>query len=95
MAKKMINLGTGPNTLDGDKIRVAFGKVNDNFTELYDRVEIIEVSEISWDQITDKPTIPTDISDLTDNQGLLDDTLDGGSAASGYNNEENIDGGGA
>lgn len=36
MAKKTINLGTGPNTLDGDKVRTAFGKVNDNFDELYD-----------------------------------------------------------
>lgn len=35
MAKKTINLGTGPNTLDGDKVRTAFGKVNDNFDELY------------------------------------------------------------
>jgi hypothetical protein len=46
MAKKIINLGTGPNTLDGDKVRVAFGKVNDNFTELYDQLENIEVGEI-------------------------------------------------
>ena len=35
MAKQTINLGTGPNTLDGDKVRTAFSKVNDNFDELY------------------------------------------------------------
>lgn len=34
MAKKTINLGT-PNGKDGDVIRDAFGKVNDNFNELY------------------------------------------------------------
>lgn len=36
MAKKIINIGTGPNTKDGDTVRVAFSKVNDNFTEVYD-----------------------------------------------------------
>jgi hypothetical protein len=36
MAKQTINLGTGPNTKTGDPLRTAFGKINDNFTELYD-----------------------------------------------------------
>jgi hypothetical protein len=36
MAKQTINIGTEPNSLDGDKIRTAFTKVNDNFNELYD-----------------------------------------------------------
>jgi hypothetical protein len=36
MAKQTINLGTGPNTETGEPIRTAFGKVNDNFTEVYD-----------------------------------------------------------
>lgn len=36
MAKKTIDLGTGPNTKDGDTVRIAFGKVNENFTEVYD-----------------------------------------------------------
>ena len=35
MAKQTINLGTGPNTGTGEPIRTAFGKVNDNFTEVY------------------------------------------------------------
>lgn len=35
MAKKTINIGTGPNTKDGDVVRVAFSKVNDNFDEVY------------------------------------------------------------
>ena len=35
MAKQTINLGTGPNTKTGDPLRTAFGKINDNFTELY------------------------------------------------------------
>ena len=35
MAKKTINTGTSANSRNGDSIRTAFGKVNDNFTELY------------------------------------------------------------
>jgi hypothetical protein len=35
MTQKIINLGTAANKGDGDVLRVAFGKVNDNFTELY------------------------------------------------------------
>lgn len=57
MAKQTINIGTGPNTKTGDPLRTAFTKINQNFTELYDAD-----SEL---------VIPTDISDLTDNDGLL------------------------
>ena len=35
MAKQIINLGTGELTGDGETIRSAFDKVNDNFNELY------------------------------------------------------------
>lgn len=35
MAQRNINIGTGPNTRDGDTVRNAFDKVNQNFTELY------------------------------------------------------------
>jgi hypothetical protein len=35
MAQLTIDLGTAPNDGTGDPIRTAFGKVNDNFTELY------------------------------------------------------------
>ena len=36
MTKQTIDIGTSPNKGDGDPIRVAFRKINDNFTELYD-----------------------------------------------------------
>jgi hypothetical protein len=36
MAKQTINLGTGELTGDGESIRSAFDKVNDNFDEVYD-----------------------------------------------------------
>lgn len=36
MAKQVIGIGTVPNDGTGDTLRIAFDKVNDNFTELYD-----------------------------------------------------------
>lgn len=39
MTKKTISVGTTPNDGTGDKLNIAFGKVNDNFTELYDNKE--------------------------------------------------------
>ena len=35
MAKQTVNLGTSANKGDGDPLRTAFDKVNDNFDELY------------------------------------------------------------
>lgn len=41
MAKQIINLGTSPNSGTGDRLRVAFNKVNENFTEVYVNMESI------------------------------------------------------
>ena len=35
MAKQTVNLGTSANKGDGDPLRTAFDKINDNFNELY------------------------------------------------------------
>lgn len=35
MARQTIDLGTSPNKGDGDPLRIAFDKINDNFAELY------------------------------------------------------------
>lgn len=35
MARQTINVGTGPNSLDGDVLRNAFIKINENFIDLY------------------------------------------------------------
>lgn len=35
MSQISINIGTGPNTKDGDTVRNAFDKVNQNFTDVY------------------------------------------------------------
>ena len=42
MAQQTINIGTYANKGDGDPIRVAFTKVNANFTDLYARVVVLE-----------------------------------------------------
>ena len=41
MTRRIINVGTGPNTKDGDTVRLAFQKVNDNFSEVYDTLDVL------------------------------------------------------
>ena len=76
MAKQTINLGTGELTGDGESIRSAFDKINDNFDELYIRDlntdaqtltlvgDTLSISGGNSVTIT-HPTIPTALSDLT------------------------------
>ena len=108
MAKQTINIGSSPNKGDGDPLRDAFDKINDNFTELYTLTggTTAELKELSQDYIsemivnathsgisvayndtantlaltgfsgaygdlTGAPSIPGDVSDLTDNTSLL------------------------
>ena len=42
MAQQNINIGSSANKGDGDPIRIAFTKVNANFTELYAKVVVLE-----------------------------------------------------
>lgn len=67
MAKQTINIGTAPNSRNGDPLRTAFTKANENFTELYNR----PVFDGNYNNLSNKPTIPADVSDLTDTQNLL------------------------
>jgi hypothetical protein len=93
MTKLTINIGNTPNDRQGDSLRAAFTKINANFDELYENITNIEIGEVTWESVTGKPVIPADLSDLTDNQGLLADSFDGGGAASEYDEEQTIDGG--
>lgn len=43
MAQRIINIGTGPNTKDGDTVRQAFNLTNENFTELYQNVNNLNI----------------------------------------------------
>jgi hypothetical protein len=51
MAKKNINIGSSENAGNGDPLRVAFGKINDNFTELYNLTggTVAELTELAQD----------------------------------------------
>ena len=40
MAKQTVNIGASANDGTGDTIREAFNKVNDNFTEVYDNIDV-------------------------------------------------------
>jgi hypothetical protein len=44
MTQQIINIGTSPNDTTGDPLRTAFGKVNANFTELYNNNYISKTS---------------------------------------------------
>lgn len=40
MAQQIINIGLAPNDLTGDGLRTGGDKINDNFTELYNKTDI-------------------------------------------------------
>jgi hypothetical protein len=74
MAKQTINIGTYELDTDisVDTIRAAFKKANENFSELYNN----DSADFNGDYstLTNKPTIPADVSDLTDTTSLLTST---------------------
>lgn len=49
MSQKTINTGTQENSGDGDPIRIAFEKVNENFTEVYADIAALEDGNIVTD----------------------------------------------
>ena len=77
MAKQIIQLGSTANDHTGDPLRVAFTKVNDNFSELYTAVAASQpnlatvATTGSYTDLIDRPTIPTDINQLSDSSSLL------------------------
>lgn len=46
MTKQIINIGTSANKGDGDPLRTAFTKVNNNFDELYGGLPSGSIAEI-------------------------------------------------
>jgi len=83
MAKQTINVGSNANSKDGDIIRDAFNKTNQNFDEIYlaltDGVNFAQV-KADWTansgvaQILNKPTIPTNTNQLTNGAGFITST---------------------
>ena len=49
MAQQTINIGSGVNKGDGDALRTAFDKVNDNFTEVYADIAALEDGNVVTD----------------------------------------------
>ncbi len=49
MVKKVINVGATANDKTGDPLRTAFGKINDNFTELYNLTGVTSLTELAQD----------------------------------------------
>ena len=78
MAKLNINIGSGELAGDGESLRGAFDKTNQNFTEVYNDIAVLTANQFSGDynDLTNKPTIPVDISELADITGLLNSTGD-------------------
>jgi len=60
MAKQTINIGTSPNKGDGDPLRTAFTKINENFTELYAK----DATDVDLSAITE--SIIPDVDDAYD-----------------------------
>ena len=65
MSKQTINVGTNQDDGTGDSLRAAFVKVNDNFTEVYNELGGVALSNISMSG----STISTD----TANSGIIID----------------------
>lgn len=70
MARKNLDIGNSPNDGTGDRLRNAMIKINDNFIELYNG----QFSG-SYGDLTDKPTIPTDLTDLGISDGSFGQVL--------------------
>lgn len=80
MAKSVIGTGATANDGTGDTLRAAGVKINDNFTELYTALgdgTTLAVATVAttgaYSDLSGTPTIPADLSDLTDTTTLLFD----------------------
>ncbi len=66
-----IYVGTGSVYLGDARLSLENGRISSNVGfDLTDSVGIVN-GTVSYDDVTNKPTIPTDLGDLTDSQGLL------------------------
>ena len=66
MAKQIINIGSSANKGDGEPLRTAFDKINDNFSELYLKVDNltggvgVTVGDIKGSVFADDSTVLVD-----------------------------------
>ena len=71
MAKQIINIGSSANKGDGEPLRTAFDKINDNFSELYLKVDNltggvgVTVGDIKGSVFADDSTVSVSYTHLT------------------------------
>ncbi len=101
MAKQTINLGT-PDRGNGDPLRVAFSKVNANFTELYTLTGAQSLTELAQDYAAEMflngihEGVSVEYDDVNNRLNItVAQDYDGGAASTIYDNETTVDGGGA
>ena len=101
MAQQTINLGT-PDKGNGDPLRVAFSKVNANFTELYDLLGVTSLTDLAQDYAAamflngDHEGASVEYDDVNNKLNIIvAQDYDGGAASTIYDNETTLDGGGA
>lgn len=90
MARQTINVGTGPNSKNGDVLRNAFIKINENFADLYGQT--LGISVIDYNDLINIPRIDLDGGSPSEVYLAIIQEYDGGSTSSIYIN--NLDGGG-
>lgn len=101
MTQQIINVGTADQG-NGDPLRTAFVKVNENFTELYTLVGVASLTELAQDyaaQMFVNGTHEGATVEYNDATNTLNITVaqdyDGGAASTIYDDETLLDGGGA
>lgn len=92
MSKQIISSGTVANDKTGDNLRNSAGKINANFNELYSalgngtQLSVAQVAKTgNYNDLANKPSIPTDISQLADSNGLLNEFANLDSLPAGTN----------
>jgi len=102
MTKQVINIGSSVNKGDGDPLRTAFTKINENFTEIYNTLGVTQLTELAQDYAAEMflsgthEGITVTYDDTTNKFNLtVEQDLDGGAASAVFDEDISINGGGA
>ena len=91
MAKQIVNIGTSANKGDGDPLRSAFDKINDNFNEVYPRLDSLEVANNSSGNMIEQSIIGSVFgSDSTQLIDGLNSTVNGPISSENWTRNGNI-----
>lgn len=102
MVKKVINVGATANDKTGDPLRTAFGKINDNFTELYNLTGVTSLTELAQDYAAEMLVngnhvgVSVEYNDTNNTLNItVEQDIDGGASSTFFDDNITIDGGGA